>query len=349
MRASRLVNALLLLQTRGRMTAAQLAAELEVSERTIYRDIDALSAAGIPLFAERGPHGGVQLIDGYRTRLTGMTGEEAEALFLSGVSGPAAELGLGTVMAGARLKVLAALPPELRSRASRLIERFHLDVGGWFQGGDNVPFLSDLAAAVWHKRVVEVDYERAEGAVQRRLHPLGVVLKGGIWYVVAEVDGQLRTYRVSRVSGVRPTADHFERPADFELAAFWAEATSAYERGVPRVTVTLRIDPERIGLLADLAGVQAVRRAERLTPPAADPDGWQHLCLQMDWPSEAPGRLLALGDRAEVLEPADVRAQVLALASRVAAAYAERPAQPAAARPGASAARAGSLAPVRPG
>ncbi|HUG46791.1 MAG TPA: WYL domain-containing protein [Candidatus Limnocylindria bacterium] len=349
MRASRLVNLLLLLQTRGRMTAAQLAVELEVSERTIYRDIDALSAAGIPLFAERGPHGGVQLIDGYRTRLTGMTGEEAEALFLSGVPGPAAELGLGTVMAAARLKVLAALPPELRSRASRLVERFHLDVAGWFHVGDSAPFLSELAAAVWHNRVVEVDYQRGEAVVQRRLHPLGVVLKGGIWYVVAQVDDQLRTYRASRVSDVRPTADTFPRPAGFDLAAFWAEATSAYERGVPRVTVTLRIDPERMGLLADLAGIQAVRRAEQLTPPAADPDGWQHLRLQMDWPSEAAGRLLALGDSAEVLEPAEVRAQVLGLASRVVAAHAQRSDRPVAAPPGVAALPAGSPAPVRPG
>src|ERR687891_2587040 len=141
MRASRLVALLLLLQTRGQLTAAELARELEVSERTIHRDVDALSAAGIPIYAERGPHGGVQLVEGYRTRLTGMTAEEAEALFLSGLPGPAAELGLGTVMTAARLKVLAALPPELRARASRLVERFHLDAAGWFKVDEAVPLL----------------------------------------------------------------------------------------------------------------------------------------------------------------------------------------------------------------
>src|SRR4051812_22368442 len=180
MRASRLINLLLLLQTRGQMTAAQLAQELEVSERTVHRDIEALSAAGVPVYALRGPHGGVALVDGYRTRLTGMTGEEAEALFLSGVPGPAAELGLGTVMAAARLKVLAALPPELRSRASRLVERFHLDVTGWFQTGEETPLLSVLSEQVWESRSVDVTYERHDRAVERRLQPLGLVLKAGV-------------------------------------------------------------------------------------------------------------------------------------------------------------------------
>jgi len=322
MRASRLINLLLLLQTRGQMTAAELAAELEVSERTVHRDIEALSGAGIPVYAARGRHGGVALVEGYRTRLTGMTAEEAEALFLSGVPGPAAELGLGTVMAAARLKVLAALPPELRSRASRLVERFHLDVTGWFHTGEEAPLLGTLSEAVWESRAVDIVYDRGDRSVERRLHPLGLVLKAGIWYVVAETDDQVRTYRVARVRSATVTDERFDRPQDFDLAAFWTESTAAYERDAARVEVTLRIEPRALDLLAELAGEQAVREAERITPHVPDPDGWLLLRVRMDWPREVPRRVLLLGDLAEVLEPAEVRAQTTALAERLAARYA---------------------------
>src|ERR671918_1274193 len=177
MRASRLVTLLLLLQNRGRLTAAELARELEVSERTVHRDVDALSEAGVPIYAERGPHGGVQLVDGYRTRLTGMTAEEAEALFLSGLPGPAAELGLGTVMTAARLKVLAALPAEMRSRASRLLGRLPLHGPGWFQTTEAVPHLGTLAEAVWESKALEIRYRRGDRIVDRRIDPVGLVLK----------------------------------------------------------------------------------------------------------------------------------------------------------------------------
>lgn len=315
MRASRLVQLLLLLQARGRMTAGSLAVELEVSERTIHRDVEALSAAGVPIYAERGPHGGIQLVDGYRTRLTGLTGDEAEALFLSGLPGPAAELGLGTVVAAARLKVLAALPTELRARASRLVERFHLDAAGWFHATDPVPHLGVLADAVWESRRVTVGYRRAGGEVNRVIDPLGLVLKAGVWYLVAATEDQVRTYRVSRFSRVSSHGTTFVRPAAFDLAEHWRESIDAYERSTPRIELDVRIAPDAIGRLADVVGERAVRAAERIGPP--DEDGWQRLRLQVDWPAEVPARLVAVGDRLEVLEPSDVRDAVVAIAERV--------------------------------
>lgn len=315
MRASRLVQLLLFLQTRGRTTAAVLARELEVSERTIHRDVDALSAAGVPIYAERGPHGGIQLIDGYRTRLTGLTGDEAEALFLSGLPGPAAELGLGTVVAAARLKVLAALPSELRVRASRLVERFHLDAAGWFHAGEEVPHLALLAEAVWESRRLEIMYRRGDTEVARTLDPLGLVLKAGIWYLVATSDGQVRTYRVSRIRSATVGTEPGTRPPEFDLAAYWAESITAYERDAPRVAVTIRIDPAVIGVLADALGSQAVRSAE--TIPSADPDGWVHLRVTADWPEEVPGRLISLGSRAEILDPPEIRDRAITLARRM--------------------------------
>jgi predicted DNA-binding transcriptional regulator YafY len=323
MRASRLVNLLLLLQTRGRMTAAELASALEVSVRTVHRDVEALSEAGVPVYADRGPHGGVRLVDGYRTRLTGMTPDEAEAVFLSGLPGPAAELGLGTVVASSRLKVLAALPPELRARASRLVERFHLDAAGWFHASEAVPYLALLSEAIWESRRTRIDYEREDKKVSRVVEPLGIVLKGGVWYFVATTDAQIRTYRVSRVAGIDVLDERFERPAGFELATYWSEASAAFERDVPRAVLTIRIRADRVQRLADAVGERAVADAERLGEP--DPDGWLKLRLRLDWPNEVPGHVLSLGRDVEVLEPAETRDRVVALARDIVERYGAAP------------------------
>jgi predicted DNA-binding transcriptional regulator YafY len=313
-RASRLVNLLLLLQTRGGQTAAELARELEVSVRTVHRDVEALSAAGVPIYADRGPHGGIRLVDGYRTRLTGMTADEAEALFLSGLPGPAAELGLGTVVTAARLKVLAALPTELRSRASRLVERFHLDAAGWFQANEPVPLLSVVAEAVWEGRVVRIDYHRGDGVAVRDVSPLGLVIKAGVWYLVAIADGQIRTYRVSRIADAEVLEERVERPRDFDLAAYWAESSAAYERNSERVKVDVRLRAERLERLMSAVGAGVVERAEHLDE--ADPD-FVRLRLEMMWPDEVPGRMLAAGSSVEVLAPAEIRERVIASARRI--------------------------------
>ncbi|MEO5964867.1 MAG: WYL domain-containing protein [Candidatus Limnocylindrales bacterium] len=320
MRASRLLSVLLLLQTRGGLTAAQLANELEVSVRTIHRDVEALGAAGIPIYAERGPHGGIRLVDGYRTRLTGMTSDEADALFLSGIPGPAAELGLGTVVASTRLKVLAALPTELRGRANRLLERFHLDAAGWFRPGDAVPFLATIAECVWEGLRVQLDYDRGDRTVTRLVDPLGIVLKAGAWYLVAAHDGQLRTYRVSRVRDARPTDARAARPNAFDLAAYWSESIAAYEREAPRIEVTLRMRRGAARWIEDVIGQPTLATATEL--PDREPDAWRTIRVTLDWPREVAGRLLGLGGAVEVLGPPELRTEIASLAVEAAARYA---------------------------
>ena len=319
MRASRLVNLLLLLQSRGGMTAAELARELEVSVRTVHRDVEELSAAGVPIFAERGPHGGIRLVDGYRTRLTGMTADEAEALFLSGLSGPAAQLGLGTVVAAAQLKVMAALPPELRSRASRIVQRFHLDAAGWFQANEEVPHLATLSTAVWEGRSVAIDYDRGDEVVPRTLGPLGLVLKGGLWYVVASIDGQLRTYRASRVVTATLLDVPVDRPDEFDLAAFWVESSTTFERETPTVVVDVRVREDQAWRLNQVFGRGTLASGERVEETGHP--GTIRVRLRLVHPDEAPGMLLAVGHNLEVVGPPEVRDKVVMLANRIAARY----------------------------
>src|SRR5690606_9665852 len=193
---------MMLLQTRGRMSAEALAAELEVSVRTVYRDIDQLSAAGVPVYADIGRNGGFALLDGWRTRLTGLTAPEAQALFLSGLPGPAAELGLGDHVAQAELKLLAALPTDWQQEARRISTRFHLDPAGWFQPGHVDAQLTTVADGVWAERKLAVRYESWTRVSDRVLEPYGLVLKGGIWYVVARSGETIRTYRLSSIQAL---------------------------------------------------------------------------------------------------------------------------------------------------
>ncbi|HLY93980.1 MAG TPA: WYL domain-containing protein, partial [Gaiellaceae bacterium] len=240
MRAARLVQLLLLLQTRGQLTAADIAERLEVSVRTVHRDVGSLAAAGVPVETVRGPAGGYRLPGGYRTRLTGLTADEADALFAAGTPGPAAELGLGHELAAARLKLLAALPAELQERAERSQRLFHLDTRGWFRTEDRVPHLPELSAAVWRGCRVRMRYREGPKTVGRTVDPLGLVLKGGAWYLVAHRSAGMRVYRVSRVASVRALEEEFERPSGFDLGAFWEEWSRSFEDSLPRVEVTVR-------------------------------------------------------------------------------------------------------------
>ncbi|GHB36140.1 transcriptional regulator [Streptomyces viridiviolaceus] len=308
MRADRLLSLLLLLQNRGRMTAPELAAELEVSVRTVYRDVEALGAAGVPVTADRGPAGGYRLMDGYRTRLTGLTDAEAGSLFLAGMPGPARELGLGAVLATAQLKLWAALPDELADQGRRVQERFHLDAPAWFRDADPVPWLEAIARAVWEQRVLRVRYLRWGGEVHRELRPLGLVLKGGIWYVAALAQEAVRTYRVSRFRALEETGESFERPADFVLAAYWEESSRELDAALRQETARLRISPRARRLLPMQFGAAGVRAAQSAGPP--DREGWVEVEIAVESRAVAVGDLLRLGTEAEVLGPEGLRRAV---------------------------------------
>lgn len=320
MRAGRLLSILLLLQTRGRMTAEALAAEFEVSVRTIYRDIDQLSAAGAPVYADRGRSGGFQLLDGYRTRLTGLTDAEAETLFLGGLSGPAAQMGFSGAVTTMQLKLLAALPPERQAAAERLAGRFHLDPAGWYQSPDEAERLPAIAQAVWNSRCIAVRYESWKGQVERTLEPLGLILKGGLWYLAARPAGKRepRTYRVSNIQSLTPLEEAFERPVNFDLAGWWTETSRRFEVEILTGEARLRVTAAGLKRLARL-GTEHARIAAAAVP---GPDGWAEVVVPVESVEHASVDFLRLGAEAEVVAPPALRAAIAATASRTAALYA---------------------------
>jgi predicted DNA-binding transcriptional regulator YafY len=311
MRASRLLSLLLLLQTRGRMTAQQLSAELEVSVRTIYRDVESLNAAGVPLYGDAGPAGGYQLLEGYRTRLTGLTGKEAESLFLAGLPGPAADLGLGSAVAAAQLKLMAALPTELRDRAGRISARFHLDAPSWYHEADETPHLAGAADAVWNDRLVQVRYRRwvAPQEVTRTLEPYGLVLKAGRWYLVARGANRVATYRVSQILDLRQLDQQFSRPEAFDLAGYWRSYLDDFDERRHRGEAVVRLSPQGVRCLPDTMGA-AVARAVAISAGPPDAQGWVQVAIPIESIDHAIGQLLRLGTDVEVLGPSELRARI---------------------------------------
>ncbi len=314
MRASRLLSILMLLQARGQVSAVELAAHVEVSVRTVYRDIEQLSAAGVPVYAERGRNGGFRLLEGWRTKLTGLTEDEAQAMFLGGLSGPVEQLGLGDALAVAQRKLAAALPAGWQSDAMRVSSRVHLDPVSWYQPPTSADHLSIIAAAVWADETVDIRYESWTSTSDRRISPLGLVIKAGTWYVVAETDGSTRTFRLSNVLAARPTGEHFQRSPKFDLAAHWASATLEFERS--RYTATATV-------LVSETGLDALRRLSTAVAAAAasEPDGGglRRVTIPIESVSHAADQLLPLGMEVEVLEPAELREGMAALADQIAA------------------------------
>uniref|UniRef100_UPI00035F4AA3 helix-turn-helix transcriptional regulator n=1 Tax=Saccharomonospora saliphila TaxID=369829 RepID=UPI00035F4AA3 len=310
MRAERLVALLFTLQNRRGGTVAELAEELGVSPRTMHRDLATLRAAGVPLWTETGRHGGVRLVDGWRTRLDGLTSREAVAIFAMGVPRALAELGLGTAVSAAHAKVTATLPTPLREQAQHLAQRFHLDAPGWFRREDAAEHLADLAGAVWEQRRTRLHYARRDGTVERIVDPLGLVLKAGVWYLVARVPGgsaEVRTYRVGRVRAVSRLDELFDRPAEFDLASWWQRSSAEFERSLRRVPVRMRLSPVGMRALPGVVDADLATEALREAPgPAAD--GWTEVVAHFEDPEIAAGQLLALGAEVEIVAPSAARA-----------------------------------------
>ncbi|EFL26762.1 putative transcriptional regulator [Streptomyces himastatinicus ATCC 53653] len=328
MRAARLIKMVLLLQARPSMTGAELARELEVSERTVTRDAAALSEAGVPVYADRGRAGGYRLIGGYRTRLTGLGRTEAEALFLSGVPSALREMGLADAASAARLKVSAALLPELRDASHTVAQRFHLDAPGWWQEPQTPTLLPDVADAVWDDRRLAVRYRRRDSEVERELEPYGLVLKAGVWYLAARAgastgsQGDFRVYRVDRLAtvGPAPGEDRFRRDETFDLPGFWEERAAQFARSILREEVTLRLTPEGARGLPYATDRTAAEEAVR---SAGEPDGQGRITVTLPVESAevAYAQLLALGPEAEVLAPPELRERFAEAARRMADLY----------------------------
>ena len=322
MQASRLLSILMLLQARGRVTAAELARATEVSERTILRDVDQLSAAGVPLWGERGRGGGFQLREGWSTQLTGMTEDEANALLLAGLPGAATDLGLGAAAASARLKLVASLPGAWREQAARVGERLHVDPVDWYRVRDTPQFLREVADAVWRGRRLKVRYESWRGVADHELEPLGLVLKAGAWYLVAAARARpaARVYRLASVRSLHGSGAAFRRPAGFDLARVWQALAAGFESSLRHLPVRARVSPRGLTWLAN-ARLPAVALAAPTPPGRGKPAPWPEMLLHVESIEHGARQLLAFGAEIEVLAPASLRDAMRAQAASVVAVY----------------------------
>jgi predicted DNA-binding transcriptional regulator YafY len=312
-RADRLVSLVLLLQARGRLPARALAAELEVSVRTVYRDIAALNSAGVPVVTESGPNGGCWLLDGYRFPLRGLSADEASALLVLGVPAAVAELGLADALAAAQQKISVTSGDASGSPGPALV---HLDMPRWFHGAEHVPHLPALASAVRERRQLRLGYRRGDDGPEttRVVSPLGLVNKAGTWYLVAVAAGRGEpvVFRVGRVKSARALGDSFARPAGFDLAAFWADWSASFQASRPKTEVRLRASPAALAALPEVFG-DAVRPALEAAG-APDAAGFREVRLTFEHETAAVTRLAGFGGQVEVLSPAAVRTRLVTTA-----------------------------------
>ena len=321
MRADRLLSILMLLQARGKLTAQALAQELEVSERTIYRDVEALSIAGVPVYSESGPGGGIGLLESYRTTLTGLTDAEAAALFVLSIPAPLDEIGLREDLRSALRKLAAALPAVQRD--ARLVHQFvHVDAAGWQHGDEPAPHLRTLHAALQEAQPMLLRYRRLSGAeVVAEVDPYGLVAKAGVWHLVYARHGRVHVIPVADLGDVQPLAGHFTRPVQFDLLHFWEQWCADAARWRPHYVATVRVAPRLLPHLAHHFGAESAARA---APAPRDDAGWVTLSLTFDSLDAARARLLGLGNAVEVLAPVPLRRSIADFASRIVEMYAGR-------------------------
>jgi predicted DNA-binding transcriptional regulator YafY len=317
MRAERLLSIMMSLQLRGRMTAEALARQLEVSARTIYRDVEALSRVGVPIYAERGRSGGLALMEGYQTELTGLSGDEAHALPFASIGHAAAALGLTALAESARLKVFAALPKSARARARHTGECFHLDPTEWYRRPVTPEHLKEIASAVWSRHLIEIDYESWQTRGTRTVEPLGLVLKAGSWYLVARHRKFERIYKLAGVRAARILQREFVRPCDFDLATVWSGEVARFEASLRKATAQIRIASSAMSRV-DRLGADA---AESILAALPDEHGWRRALIWIESVGHAAGLLLGFGDEVEVISPEALRKELALRAARVAAQY----------------------------
>lgn len=321
MRADRLLSIVLLLQTHGQLTSRSLAARLEVSERTIHRDMEALSFSGIPVVAERGSNGGWSLLGEYRTNLTGLNEAEIQSLFVTQPPKLLADLRLKKASEGALLKLLAALPALYRQGAEQARRRIHIDTGGWVRQEEAVPLLPVLQDAIWSERKLRFTYQRGFDCddVEREVDPLGLVAKGSAWYLVAGVGDDVRTYRISRMSRAEVLDQPCTVPANFDLAVFWETSTTKFKSALPNYVAKFRVAPDvfpRLPFAGRFARVGDVVET--------DLDGWMVVNVGFDVEEIACEYALGFGSKLEVLEPRSLREKVIAAARQTLDFYSDR-------------------------
>jgi len=316
MRADRLISLLLLLERHKGLKTRELAEKLEVSERTVLRDLEALSGAGIPVYAKRGSQGGWFLAEGYRNALNRLNREELQALLIAASSRVVTDLGKGQAFERALMKLLSAMPDSSRREAGDLRERIHVDGAGWHGRDEPLPHLAAAEEAVRSGRKLWIEYPHAEeGTVLRLVEPLGLVVKGNIWYMVAAVEGDIRTYRISRIAGARLTEEIFDRPASFNLAEYWEQSMRRFKASLPNYPVVLRVERSVLPQLARERFVH-VRSAK----PDDDAE-WTVVEADFGTADFACRTILGIGPGAIVLEPAELRDRLLAAAREIAARY----------------------------